>query len=274
MASSLADAGLLERIRRAGTRRGREEQQRYLIEGERLVERALRAGVQPEQLVVSDAFAASEDGAALLQRAKTLGVEVTAQPEALLLALAEGRSAGVCVALAQLPGSVGLETWLSARAAGSPALLLVLVDVVEPGNVGALARTALASGVTALVTTGASDPFHPKAVRSSMGSLFKLQLCVSPSLEHTLPLLRSAGYVQVATVARDGTELPRSDLGAPRLAVYVGNEARGLPAGVEDRADLRVTIPMPEVLDSFSVNAAAAIVLYEAQRQRHSARAP
>lgn len=274
MASSRADAGLLERIRRAGTRRGREEQQRYLIEGERLVSRALRAGVVLERVIFSDTFAVSESAAALAQRAAGQGIEVTLQPDSLLLELAEGRRDGACLALAHLQAPIGLDVWLSARAVDSPALLLVLADVVEPGNVGALARTALASGVTALVASGGSDPFHPKAVRSSMGSLFKLPLCTSPALEHTLSQLRSAGYLQVATVARDGADLPRSDLRAPRLAVYVGNEARGLPEGVENQADLRVTIPMPEVLDSFSVNAAAAIVLYEAQRQRHSARAP
>jgi RNA methyltransferase, TrmH family len=141
------------------------------------------------------------------------------------------------------------------------------VDVDEPGNVGALIRTALASGANAAICVGSSDPFHPKAVRTSLGGLFKLPIVRMPSaglLEH----LRGHGVFSVAAVAKSGAALDRASWPASsNIAVLVGNEARGLAESLREEADAKVTIDLSTAADSFCVNAAAAVCLYEIQRR-------
>jgi TrmH family RNA methyltransferase len=147
-------------------------------------------------------------------------------------------------------------------------VFLVIVDVVEPGNVGALLRTGLACGAAGAICVGATDPFHPKAVRTSLGSSFKLPMARLAASEALLPTLEKRGVFSLATVARDGEALDRAVWPRGNLALLVGNEGQGLPARLRDAADQRITIDLSSAADSFCVNAAAAVCLYEVQRRR------
>ncbi len=146
----------------------------------------------------------------------------------------------------------------------APPLLLAAAGVVDPGNVGALTRTAHAGGAAALLAAGASDPFHPRATRISRGSIFKLPVIRYDSVAALLDDLRGHGVFTVATAAAGGIPLPEVIWPARPTAVLLGNEAEGLPPEVAGAVDLQVTIPMAAGVDSYSVNAAAAIVLYAA----------
>jgi len=150
----------------------------------------------------------------------------------------------------------------------APPLLLAAVEITDPGNVGALTRTAHAAGARALLVAGASDPFHPRATHISRGSLFKLPVIAYADAAALLADLRANGVAAVATTAAGGAPLPDVTWPAGPLAVLMGNEAEGLPAAVRAAVDLQVTIPMAAGVDSYSVNAAAAIVLYEVGRVR------
>lgn len=260
--------GTVERVKRCATLKGRIQQGLYVIEGERVVRRALTAGVQIEQVLVAEGLLVAPGSGALARALVAQGIAPEEVPNGVLRELSEGRNSGSCIALAKLPPSQSFQAWWRSRSTGSePDVLLVLVNVREPGNVGALTRTALASGVSALITLGETDPFHPKAVRSSLGSVFKVQHFTATDPEQVASLLRASGVRQVAAVASGGVALPRAELTRP-LALYVGNETKGLPVQLLAAMDERVTIPMPSGVDSFSVNAATAIVLYEiGQRQ-------
>jgi TrmH family RNA methyltransferase len=241
----------------------------YVIEGERVVRRALAAGVEIEQVLMADDVSRSAALRPLLDALAERGVQVDRAPSAALKELSEGRNSGAVLALAKLPAIKTLQDWWRSRTTTSTQeVLLVLVNVREPGNVGALTRTALASGVGALVTWGETDPFHPKAVRSSLGSVFKVQHYVANDLTELTSFLRASRVQQIAAVAEGGVPLPQAHFKQP-LAVYVGNETQGLPAEVLASVDERVTIPMPAGVDSFSVNAATAIVLYEVSQRRY-----
>lgn len=267
-------AGSIERIRRCLTARGRRQQGLYTFEGERLLQRALSSDVEIAEIVIGEepsrrlSLGASRLGG-LVHEATERGARTTEAPVEVLRQLAEGRNSGQVVVLAKLPPPASIEVLLQQHH-GETALLLIAVDIDEPGNVGALARTALCSGVSGFVALGATDPFHPKAVRTSMGSIFKLPWSWSADAPELMVRFARARVHQVAAIAERGTPLAAADLGAGRLALYVGNEARGLPSEVSDALDERVTIVMPPGVDSFSVNAAAAIVLYEANRRRTS----
>jgi TrmH family RNA methyltransferase len=128
-------------------------------------------------------------------------------------------------------------------------------------------RTAHAAGASGLVIVGATDPYHPRAVLTSRGSLFKLPLFRYETVETLLNDLSRHEVMTVGTAASGGIPLPNARFPETSLAIFLGNEGSGLPKAVADALDLLVTIPMPPGVDSFAVNAAAAVVLYAARYQ-------
>jgi RNA methyltransferase, TrmH family len=257
----------MEDVRRVATAKGRKGVGAFLVEGRRMLERALRAGWAPRQLLVGDAVVNEEaELQPLLAQVTALGCAWHRVPDVALLELAQGRSSGLLTALFGLPSGLPLPALVTQHV--PPAVFLALVDIDEPGNVGALIRTALASGAAGAICIGSSDPFHPKAVRTSLGSLFKLPLTHLPSSEGLVADLRSLGVYSLATVARDGVALDRAvwpEQGS--IALLVGNEGQGLCERLRSSADGRVSIDLSLEADSFSVNAAAAVCLYEVQRR-------
>jgi TrmH family RNA methyltransferase len=144
-----------------------------------------------------------------------------------------------------------------------------LVDVQDPGNVGAVIRVADALGATGVgVTERSADPGGWKALRGSMGSAFRLPV----ARLDLATLLAEAGRAKAqvaAAVARGGTEPALAWLSRPTL-LLLGHEGAGLPDDVLRKADLRVTLPMRAGVDSLNVSVAAALVVDEARRQRAS----
>jgi TrmH family RNA methyltransferase len=259
---------VMEDVRRVSTARGRAQVGAFLAEGRRLFERGIRAGWVPREVLVgADARREMRELEPLLAEVAVLGGRVLEAPDAELLVLSEGRRSGLLSVLFRLPPALELERLLASPAGP----VLVIVDVVEPGNVGALVRTALASGAAGAICVGASDPFHPKAVRTSLGSLFKLPLARLGTSEDLIGTLRGHGVHCLATVARDGEAIDRAVWPRGNLALLVGNEGQGLPTRLRDAADQRITIDLSSAADSYCVNAAAAVCLYELQRRRRFA---
>lgn len=251
----------LETIRRTATAKGRAQTGLFNLEGTRLVERALRAGADLVQVVTTAVYPTQAPRhQTLLDDLAVSAVPVAHVAPAAMQQLTQGRRLGDIFGLVRLPEPATLAT------AGS--LLLAAVEVVDPGNVGALVRTAHALGATAVATVGVSDPYHPKAVRTSMGSLFKLPIFPFATAADFLNACEQHQIVTAATVSQGGTLLPQAQLHDKRLAILLGNEYWGLPEAVITAVSHHLTIPMSDDIDSFSVNAAAAIVLYEMQRKR------
>ena len=155
-----------------------------------------------------------------------------------------------------------------AFARGVP-LVVVAIDVQDPGNVGAIVRAAEAAGATGVVAAGASaDPFGWKALRGSMGSALRLPVAAEVDADTVVEEARRRGCRIVATVPRDGTQLFDVDLSGP-VALLVGGEGAGLPPALAAAAAARVTIPMQAPVESLNAAVTAAVILYEAHRQRH-----
>lgn len=277
--------GAVERVRRALTAVGRNQSGLYAIEGIRLHERALHAGITLELTLLADSLvqdksvriqtllANLQGGQDGLQATCEAGAGQTPRfpanlyplPDALLAELTHGRDLGRLISLVKIPPEPDLAQLL--LAAPHP-LLLVAAEVVDPGNVGAMVRTGHAGGITAFVAVGASDPFHPKAVRTSMGSLFKTAVCRYQTVEPLLVLLRRLEIGTVGAVAAGGQSLPQATFTETGTAVFLGNEYQGLSENIVGQLDRRLTIPMHEGIDSLSVNAATAVILYEICRRR------
>jgi len=260
--------GLAADIRRARTARGRARLGCFAIEGTRAHERAVRAGAPLVSVLASLTYRRSGDlrVEALLSALDGLRCPVLTAPDAVLEELTDGRDLGAVLGLVRLPRTFEIDDLLGT---GQPParLWLVGLDVEDPGNVGALVRTALASGAAAYVAVGRGDPFHPRAVRTAMGSLFKLKVVRAPRAREVMDALRRAGLAQFGASTRGGLALGQARLGSAGVAVWVGSEAFGLPAEVLRELDQTVTVPMAPGVDSLSVNAAAAVILYEARRQ-------
>lgn len=237
-------------------RRARWQEGRFLVEGVRLIEEALRAGCIPALVFFAPEALADRRGAALRERCRALGVDCfPASPEVVAslsdTVTPQGVVAVVPFPLPSQPASVGL---------------LVVVDGLrDPGNLGTLLRAAAAAGVDrVLLGPGTADPYNPKVVRSAMGAHFRL----------TPEALSWAGIAQAVRGHRVWLADPRGETRYDRVdwqeasALIIGGEAAGAGAEAAALATGRVAIPLARDVESLNAAVAASVILFEAARQR------
>jgi TrmH family RNA methyltransferase len=234
-----------------------------LLDGIHLVSEALDATVQIQQAAVAVDAAEHPELVRLVDRLRREGVDTVTVSASVISALSPVRSPSPIVAVAARPldGQVYAST--------SPSLVVIAVDVQDPGNVGAMVRVAEAAGASGFVAAGAcADPYNWKALRGSMGSALRLPIAFRPDSANAVDEAKRHGCRVVATAPRDGTPLFRVNLAGP-VAILIGGEGPGLTAADFERADERVTIPMQAPVESLNTAVTAALVVYEARRQRH-----
>jgi len=237
---------------------------RLLLEGARLVEEALGSGVSIATAAVSPALLAREtDVSRLVAGLEAAGAHVVSVPPAVMAIMSPVQTPSGIVAIAErAPAS--LETAF----AKPPQLVLVLAHLQDPGNVGAVIRTADAAGASGVVTClQTADPFGWKALRGAMGSTFRLPIAAHHDAAVAIAAARDHGLRVVAATPRAGRSMYDVDLAGP-TAILMGSERAGLDEDVAQLADERVSIPMRPPVESLNVAVSAAIVLYEAFRQR------
>ena len=234
-----------------------------VLEGPDLVEAALDTSAEFEGIYV--AASAVSRFAALLARAEDVGVRVFTLEEGVVEKVADATTPQPLLAAVRLI-IVELD---SLPPEGT---VIVLHEVRDPGNVGTIIRSADASGASVVIITGSSvDPYNPKTLRATAGSVFHLPVVVEPSLEAALAWFHGGGGTSYATVVRGGTNLDDIDLGPTHLLI-VGNEAEGLSADDANLATEQLTIPMSGRAESLNVSIAAALTLFAGQRARHQGR--
>ena len=233
-----------------------------LLDGWHLLHDAAAARLDIRTVALSAAPQTPQD-AELIQRL-TQHCDVFTVTSAVMDAMSPVRTPSGVVALA-----TRREHALTDLLQPHPALMIVAIDVQDPGNVGAIIRSAEAGGATGVLLAGAAaDPWQWKALRAAMGSTFRLPVV---RVGEPLPLdeLKSAGLKLVATVPRGGKPLERADLRAP-VALILGAEGRGLAEALLSKADEHLTIPMRTTVESLNVGVAAALLIDEARRQREA----
>jgi TrmH family RNA methyltransferase len=147
-------------------------------------------------------------------------------------------------------------------------LVVVTEDVEKPGNVGAILRSADAVGADALIAVGGTDLFNPNVIRASVGTVFAVPVAAA-SADEAIAWLREHGIRLVASLVDAKRLHVEADLGGP-LALVLGSESAGLSEAWRGTEVESVRLPMAGVADSLNVSAAAAVLLYEAWRQRHA----
>ena len=250
---------LLSTIRDLHRRKARERRGLALAEGIRLVEEMLAAGVPCKGAAVAPALLETPRGASVRQQLTARGIPVEEVSDAEFGGLAATEHPQGIVAV-YVPRAWGLDDLRPTR--GKP--LVILDGVQDPGNVGTIARTAVAFGASGLVALpGTADLENPKTVRGAMGALFRLPHLHANDVA-VLPWLTSNGIALWATAMAGEPILS----GAPShpVALLFGNEGAGVRDDLLARADRRVSIPLQPIAESLNVAVAAGIILHQVTR--------
>jgi TrmH family RNA methyltransferase len=232
-----------------------------LLDGEHLVAEAAATPIAIRHVLVSSEAAESPGHRGLLERLDRSGVDVAIATAPVMAAASPVRSPSPIVALAERPAAADVFR-------GAPPLVIIAADVQDPGNLGAIVRVADAAGASGFIAAGRSaDPFGWKSLRGSMGSALRLPITVCATVDAATAAARAHRCRIVATVPRGGRPLFDADLTGP-VAVLIGGEGPGLPASLVTAADERVTVPMRPPVESLNAAVTAALIAYEAMRQR------
>ncbi len=249
-------------------RRGRDREQKLLIEGYRALRRALETGYPVERLFFCETLFQGGNEAALMADLAAAGTALTQTTEVVFRKMAyRDRPEGLLgIAPRIRRGLADVDLAIL----DPPPLLLVAEGIEKPGNLGTMLRCADAVGVTALVLCdGCTDLSNPNVVRASTGNLFTVTVAEATA-EETREWLREHGVRTLAASPHGERLYTEADMTGP-LGIVVGAEQYGLTRGWLAEADLQVRIPMFGTADSLNVATAAALLLYEAARQRLAA---
>lgn len=233
-----------------------------LVDGWHLLHDAAHALARVDTVAIAGSPPDAEAGT-LLARLAGQGTTVVQVANTVMDALSPVRTPTGVAALVERP-AVDFAQLLRPY----PPLILVGIDMQDPGNVGAMIRAAEAGGASGVALAGSSaDPWGWKALRAAMGSTFRLPVIRMPEAMALVSTLRKKGVKLIATAPRRGTDLYATDFTAGTAIVF-GGEGAGLDESVLLQADARVSIPMNPPVESLNVAVTAALLVYEARRQR------
>ncbi|MBC8264985.1 MAG: RNA methyltransferase [Anaerolineales bacterium] len=243
-------------VRSLYRRRVRYRERHFVIEGVRLVREAFRAGIVPALLFYGEGIDASPGGGELLVEARKRGLTAFAVSERVMKALADTVSP---------QGVLAVAPFVELAPPADPTLVLIIDCLRDPGNLGAILRSANAAGVEQVILAPKTvDPYNPKVVRGAMGAHFRLPIVALswPEIAETV-----AGIHVLLADARVERAYYEMDWTQP-LALIIGGEAHGASREAKELATATVAIPMHGEAESLNAATAASVILFEAARQR------
>ena len=251
----------MQRLRRLIRQRTvRRRDHAFAVEGPKLLAAALDAGAPVESVYFGPDARTAPGAAEVLARARGAGVRVYRLAEGVIERVSDATTPQPLISVV---GTVDVKL---GAVTGAP-LLYVLVDVRDPGNLGAIVRVAAGSGAGGVVCCeGTADLYNPKTVRASAGALFSVPVVADVAVAAAFAELAAAGYRRVGTAARGGADYLTVDLG-PKVALVFGNEAQGLAPELGRALDAVVTIPMAAGTESLNVATAAAVLGFALARR-------
>lgn len=224
----------------------------FVLEGLRICKDACDNGIRFDKLIVSDA--AAEKYAADTEKFSLISDECYKIPDSLFKKISDTKTPQGIIAVAKMPvtGFYGID---------KKGKYIALENVADPSNLGAVSRTAEALGVNGIIlSSDGCDPYSPKALRASMGTLLRVPVFVTESFAETL---KSTGLKRYACVVDKTAESIKKQSFENGSVVMIGNEANGLTDSAKQSADVLVTIPMTGRAESLNAAAAAAIAIWE-----------
>ena len=232
-----------------------------VLEGPRTLSEALATGIEPSVVIVAESAAHAPAVRDALDRLDAR-VEVLTLTDRAFESVAPAVSPQPVLALVARP-----EVELPQSLAPDD-LVLVLVGVSDPGNAGTIIRTAEACAACCVVVVGGADPWAPKAVRASAGSVLRVPVVQAADAAAVLEALRAAGATIVAADPHDGARHDSGVLAAATgpVALVLGSESHGLEPALHELADRRVRVPMAGGAESLNVATAATLLAFEYRR--------
>lgn len=252
---------LIKRLRLLAERKHRRREGAFVVEGIQPVWHAVDAKARIETLIVAPRLLTSSAALELVDRQRQRGVPVAELTAELFTTVAaREHPSGLAAIVRQRNAS------LNELNVAPGSLFVALHRIGNPGNLGTIVRTADAVGATGVLLLGeTTDPYHPAAVKASMGALFALPVVQGLDVDTFFAWAASAGIAVGATSAHSQSEHWSFDYPAP-LALLFGAEGDGLPPALINRADFAVRIPMGGTARSLNLAVAAGVLLYEVRR--------
>jgi TrmH family RNA methyltransferase len=256
------------RVKLARKTRDGNDRGHMFVEGLRISEEALRSDVQIEFALVREGFDLNERARELLRRIDDRKTEVFEVGGRIFDSVAETRSPQGIILICRRPlnGSRGFSRKLSGDSPGLN-IIVVLHEINNPSNLGAILRTAEAAGVRAVVlTTGSADPFSPTSIRASMGSAFRMPIWENAELGQVVSWAEENNFTVTSTAGGAARAYTEVDWVLPRVLIF-GPEAHGLDSNVLGNSADVISIPMTDAVESLNLAVAAGIILFEARRR-------
>ena len=256
---------VLKRARKLRQRKYRDKERAFFVEGIQPVTQAIKHHADIQILIVSPDIVGDHPVRALIEEKRAAGTRlVQVTPAAFGSISSRDDPSGVAAIVSASPADVS-ELEIS-----SDSVFIALDEVGNPGNLGAIIRTldAIQGGGVILIGS-ATDPYHPTAVKASMGTIFALPVCRMPDFASLRRWAHDQKITLVTTSAKAGTSHWSTEIPLPATLVF-GSEGRGLPKDVLDSGDVVVRIPIEGSASSLNLAIAASVLIYEVQRRRRA----
>ena len=250
-------------LKSLGLARNRQKERRFLIEGVRIVEEAMGVPGCLKKLIATPTGVAGDRAQALITTAGERGIEVIWVADRVMDYISETKTNQGIMALV-----TPVEFALDDLEKGQIPMIAVAHLLQDPGNLGTMMRVAEAAGIGGVVITpGTVDFYNPKALRATMGSIFRLPTVRTESLQSFVGRFREKGYQVAAALVSGKTRYFEMDYLKPTVVLF-GQEGAGLPSDAYRLTDTQLSIPMATMMDSLNVASAASVIMYEAVRQK------
>lgn len=255
------DNKLLKHGKKLNIRKYRQEDNEFLIEGIRFVEEAVAAGADIRYCLISESLK-GDRVSALLDKMHDKRIDVYTVEDELMSEICDTKNPQGIAAVVK-------RHELSAEEVIKGSTFLIIIDrLQDPGNLGTIIRTAHAAGVDGIIISeGTVDPYSPKVLRSTMGSIFRLPLAECGDIPGVIKSIKASGFAVYAS-SPDGANPYYDENYISKTAIIVGNEANGIENEVIEQSDVLVKIPMPGECESLNASVACGILIFEVVRQR------
>lgn len=237
----------------------RKEGKRFLLEGFTFVKEALEKNPElVDCVILGEGFTKSEKGKEFLNLLTENKITYHIFSTSLIKEISSTETPQGIMAVIKQKEYQDISIFLEKE----PNIVVLLEEIQEPNNVGAIIRVSLAAGVSAVFyTKGTADPYSLKSVRASAGAILYLPVIRIDETKGAIKILKEKGFQIVATVPEGGESLFKAEFNK-KVAILLGNEARGISENAKALADKLITIPMNEKAQSLNVAVSAGIVLY------------
>jgi TrmH family RNA methyltransferase len=255
------------KLKLARKARDGKEKDLIFVEGVRLAEEVLRSEIQIREIFVSESFNENERAAQLLQVFQEKNCSINEVSEKLFQSIADTKQTQGVILLGEKPATGRRDFEAKFSLSDNLPVVVLLHEINNPANLGAILRTAEAVDVAGIVISkNSADVFSPKSVRASMGACFRLNIWTNASFEEVLNWSREKSLISTAADINAEQNYTEIDWSKPRLLIF-GSEARGLSAEEFRKIDEHLVIPMENGVESLNLAVSCAVILFEAKRQ-------